>query len=57
MAGLVHQFLETSAGVYPDKTALLDGELEATYSEIDSLANRLARLLTLHGLQKGTGSS
>ncbi len=53
MAGLVHQFLETSAGVYPDKTALLDGELEATYSEIDSLANRLARLLTLHGLQKG----
>lgn len=53
MPGLVHQFLETSARRYPHKTALLDGGQAATYSEIESLANRLARLLKEHGLQKG----
>ena len=53
MAGLVHQFLETSAHRHPNKTALIDGSQKATFAELDSLAGRLARLLLENGLQKG----
>jgi long-chain acyl-CoA synthetase len=49
----VHHFLELSARKYPDKIALLHGELRATYQEINSLANRLSSLLRQHGLKKG----
>jgi len=50
---LVHRFLESSAQAYPDRTALLEGDRKMTFSEVDSLSNRLARLLKEHGLQKG----
>jgi len=50
---VVHSFLERSAQVCPDKAALLEGDRKTTYSEIDSLANRLAGLLKKNGLQKG----
>lgn len=52
MAKYVHQLLESSAVKYPDKTALLHGELCATYREINSLANRLSSLLKNNGLKK-----
>ena len=53
MAKYVHHFLESSAVKYPDKIALLHGELTATYREINSLANRISSLLTQNGLKKG----
>lgn len=53
MSGLVHRFLESSAQRHPDSTALFDGRLCATYTELESLANRLAGLLKDHGLKKG----
>ncbi len=53
MADFVHNFLESSADKYPEKTALLHGEITATYREINSLANRLSSLLTNNGLKKG----
>jgi len=53
VADFVHNFLESSADKYPEKTALLHGEITATYREINSLANRLSSLLTNNGLKKG----
>ena len=53
MSRTVHSFLEKSAQVRPHKAAILEGDRKATYSEIDSLANRLAGLLKKNGLQKG----
>lgn len=53
MAGLVHQFLESSAHRYPEKTALLDGAQSIGFAELELLAGRLARLLLEHGLHKG----
>jgi long-chain acyl-CoA synthetase len=51
--GLVHRFLESSAQRHPEGIALLEGQLCATYAELESLANRLARLLRERGLGKG----
>lgn len=53
MAGLVHQFLESSAHRFPEKIALLDGAQSISFAGLESLAGRLARLLLEHGLQKG----
>lgn len=53
MSGSVQRFLERSAQVCPHKAALLEGDRTSTYSQINSLANRLACLLKKHGLQKG----
>ncbi len=53
MAALVHQFLEASALRFPDRVALLHGEITATFGEIDTLANRIASLLSRIGLNRG----
>lgn len=53
MPRLVHGFLESSAQTAPDRTALLEGDRKLTFSEIESLSNKLARMLKEHGLQKG----
>jgi long-chain acyl-CoA synthetase len=50
---LVHGFLEESAGAYPDKVAVLEGSRSATFSDINSLAGRLAAVLMSKGLKKG----
>jgi amino acid adenylation domain-containing protein len=50
---LVQHFLETSAGRYPDKVALVCGERGLTYSEIEAQANRLAHALRDAGVQRG----
>ncbi|MFC1534169.1 class I adenylate-forming enzyme family protein [Thermodesulfobacteriota bacterium] len=50
---LIHHFLETSAKVYPDKTALIHENIRATYSEINSMANQLAHWLIEQGITKG----
>jgi long-chain acyl-CoA synthetase len=50
---LIHHFLETSAERFPDKIALIHEKTRATYEEINSMANRLARALTGLGVSRG----
>ncbi len=50
---LVQQFLEDSAGRFPQKTALICGHTRLTYAQVDSMANRLAQALQDHGLRRG----
>ena len=45
--------IETAAQLFPDKTAVLFEEKEITYSELNTAANRLARAMAAHGIQKG----
>lgn len=52
MSGTVHDLLAASAARHPDKTAVFQGGRSATFAEIDSLANRVARLLTQAGLDR-----
>jgi amino acid adenylation domain-containing protein len=42
---LIHQLLENSANRFPDKIALVHGDVRATYAQINDQANRLARCL------------
>ncbi|MHC1785429.1 MAG: class I adenylate-forming enzyme family protein [Anaerolineaceae bacterium] len=50
---LVHEFLENSARMHPDKTCLVIGGQSWTYQEIDRMANRLANAFITQGLKKG----
>jgi amino acid adenylation domain-containing protein len=50
---LVHQFLEASARLTPDRTALVCGQQRLTYREIEVGANRLAHALRERGLERG----
>lgn len=52
-AMLVHQFLERSAQLRSDATAVLHGHESATYGEIDAGANRTADLLLRAGSRPG----
>jgi acyl-CoA synthetase (AMP-forming)/AMP-acid ligase II len=49
----VHEFLENSALNYPEKTALIHDGGRYTYSEIEGLANSLARTLSACGVKQG----
>lgn len=51
---LIHHFLETSAGRFPDKIALIHEQTRATYTDINSKANRLARALISLGVAPGS---
>lgn len=50
---LIHHFLENSAEKMPNKTALIHEKVMATYSEINSSANGLARYLSDIGATLG----
>jgi acyl-CoA synthetase (AMP-forming)/AMP-acid ligase II len=50
---LIHQFLEKSAQLFPDKVALVHGDTRATYAEVNSKANRLADWLREQGVRQG----
>src|SRR4030042_5096896 len=50
---LIHHFLEESAKKYPDKIALIHESTRATYKEINTKANRLARALSGMGVAAG----
>lgn len=52
-ATLIHHFLEASARRFPDKTALIHGDVRATYKEINTKADALARWLVDQGLSIG----
>lgn len=48
---MIHHFLENSAARYPEKSAVITETSRATYAQINSEANKLARLLTDHGVK------
>lgn len=50
---LVQDYLENSAATHPDKVALVCGEQRFTYSQLDTMANRLANSLRTDGVQRG----
>jgi len=50
---LIHHFLEESATRLPDKIAIINDDVRATYSEIDGKANRLAMWLISQGIKGG----
>ncbi|MBW1674842.1 MAG: acyl--CoA ligase [Deltaproteobacteria bacterium] len=50
---LIHHFLEHSARAFPDKIALIHGEVRASYVEINNRANHLANWLIEHDVSKG----
>ena len=52
-ANLIHHFLEESTELFPDKTALVHEEVQATYKQINTKANRLGCWLIDIGVSKG----
>jgi long-chain acyl-CoA synthetase len=50
---LVHHHLEVQADEQPEKTAVFHGGESATYSDIETKANRIANLLAENGLKAG----
>jgi amino acid adenylation domain-containing protein len=50
---LLHQLLRRSAEAHPDRTAVVDGEREITYAELDDRSSRLARQLLDLGVRRG----
>ena len=50
---LIYHFLENSATRFPDKIALIHEHTRATYAEINSKANQLARWLLSRGICRG----
>jgi long-chain acyl-CoA synthetase len=49
----VHQFLEKSAQLLPDKTAFIQDGEQSTYGQINSMANRLSLWLLEQGVTSG----
>lgn len=49
----VEQFLEHSAARLPEKIALVCGASRLTYREVDHESDRVARLLSEHGIRRG----
>ncbi|MBM4340815.1 MAG: acyl--CoA ligase [Deltaproteobacteria bacterium] len=50
---LIHHFLERSAGLFPDKVAVVHGEDRTAYAQINSRANSIARYLIDRGVVRG----
>jgi len=48
---MIHSFLENSAKAFPEKTAVITDKDRFTYAQINSDANRLARLLLDHNVK------
>src|SRR3954453_3776738 len=45
--------LEDSAAQYPDRTAIVLGDMRMSYAEVDSFASMVANLLVPRGIQPG----
>jgi fatty-acyl-CoA synthase len=50
---LVDDFLRRAVQVYPDKTAVVDGDLRLTYAELQERVHRLSNALLSLGLEQG----
>src|SRR4051812_50182104 len=46
-------FLERSAAIFPDRTAIIHGGLQRSYAEFYTRARRLAGALAGHGIKRG----
>ncbi|MCY7319503.1 MAG: acyl-CoA synthetase [Ramlibacter sp.] len=46
-------FLERTAEIYPDRTAVIHGDLRRTWGQVDSRSRQLASALQRHGIGKG----
>lgn len=53
MPNLLHELLQASAKVHPDRPAVVDGERTATYAELDQWSNGIADLLIEAGVEAG----
>ncbi|WP_281919452.1 non-ribosomal peptide synthetase [Nocardia sputorum] len=49
----VDAMIRHSAATYPDRIAVVFGEIELSYAEFDARVNRFARLLLAHGVRNG----
>jgi tyrocidine synthetase-3 len=49
----LHGLFEAQAATAPERTALIRGDRQLTYRELDGAANRLARVLVAHGVKPG----
>jgi len=50
---LLHGLLQGSARAHPDRVALVDGDRQITYRELEALTNQIAHLLARTGVGKG----
>jgi long-chain acyl-CoA synthetase len=50
---LIHHFLEESSRSFPDKVALIHGDIRSSYAQINTRANQLARWLIEQGVTQG----
>ena len=50
---LVDDFLRRAVQVYPDKTAVVDGDLRLSYADLAKRVNRLSHALRGLGVQRG----
>ena len=50
---LINDFLRRAAKLYPDKTAIVDGERRINYSEFQERANKLGHALLSLGIEPG----
>lgn len=53
MNELLHRLLERSADTFPEGTAVVDGDREMSYGQLDAAANRIARQLGDLGVGRG----
>ena len=53
MASFVHHHLESSASLFPEKTALVHGKTRLSYRDINTSSNQLAHFLIDSGLMTG----
>jgi non-ribosomal peptide synthetase-like protein len=51
---LLHELFEVTADAFPERVALLRGEMETTYVELERRANRLANYLRDQGVTRGS---
>ena len=49
----VESFLESSARLWPDKTALVCGTQRLSYADLEALSNRLAHAIVSEGIERG----
>lgn len=49
----IGDLLRRSAARYPDKTAIIDGQIRASFSQLDLTVNRTANAMTARGIGKG----